>query len=425
MAVTTCPCPTPHYPHTLSARRFSETKDGSSGLLGPAPASGTGVPASILIEMAELRQRKVTERQARAPISVDARSPKAVKRPRRQHKESALLLFATPLIIILHIALVALSVHRIYATPEVFSREAPKEIFSETRALDTVKDLTETIGLRIVSTAGVEEAHQYMLQQTRQLVAEAKRRGGIKAEVDEQRVSGGVDLTYFHEPIGSVYQGLGNVMLRLAPTEPPAPPNSTLLLNAHYDSTLGSQGAADCASCVAVLLELARVLVSDPSIKLPGPVLFLFNGGEETLMQAAHGFVSSGHRWVDDIAAFINLEATGSGGPDTLFQHTGGWTAETYAAAAKYPRGSVFLQDVFEAGFIPSDTDYRMFSAAAGQLGRWPGLDIAHILDSATYHTRQDSLQRLRPGILQATPLAPPRPLPLSFMPFNAMPLAV
>ena len=60
------------------------------------------------------------------------------------------------------------------------------------------------------------------------------------------------------------------------------------------------------------------------------------------------------------------------------------------------------MQDVFEANFIPSDTDYRMFSAASGQLGRWPGLDIAHILDSATYHTRQDSLERLRPGILQA-----------------------
>jgi len=103
-------------------------------------------------------------------------------------------------------------------------------------------------------------------------------------------------------------------------------------------------GAADCASCVAVLLEIARVLVSDPTIQLPGPILFLFNGGEESLMQAAHGFVHSGHRWVNDIGVFINLEATGSGGPDTLFQHTAGWTAQTYAAAAKYPRGSVFLQ---------------------------------------------------------------------------------
>ncbi len=73
-------------------------------------------------------------------------------------------------------------------------------------------------------------------------------------------------------------------------------------------------------------------------------MLFLFNGGEESLMQAAHGFVHSGHRWVNDIGVFINLEATGSGGPDTLFQHTAGWTAQTYAAAARYPRGSVFLQ---------------------------------------------------------------------------------
>ena len=44
-------------------------------------------------------------------------------------------------------------------------------------------------------------------------------------------------------------------------------------------------GAADCASCVGVLLEVARVLVSDPTVTLPGPILFLFNGGEETIMQ--------------------------------------------------------------------------------------------------------------------------------------------
>lgn len=64
----------------------------------------------------------------------------------------------------------------------------------------------------------------------------------ISQQVEEQRVSGGVDLNYFHEPIGSIYQGLGNIMLRLEPTDRPAAANATLLLNAHYDSTLGSQG---------------------------------------------------------------------------------------------------------------------------------------------------------------------------------------
>lgn len=62
------------------------------------------------------------------------------------------------------------------------------------------------------------------------------------AQVEEQRVSGGVNLEYFHAPIGSLYQGLGNVMLRLEPTGQQAVGNTTVLLNAHYDSTLGSPG---------------------------------------------------------------------------------------------------------------------------------------------------------------------------------------
>ena len=58
--------------------------------------------------MAELRQRKVAEPQNTAPISADARSlAPAAKRPRRSHKESGLLLFATPLILFLHVALVS------------------------------------------------------------------------------------------------------------------------------------------------------------------------------------------------------------------------------------------------------------------------------------------------------------------------------
>ena len=58
--------------------------------------------------MAELRQRKAAEPQNTAPISADARSlDPAAKRPRKSNKESGLLLFATPLILILHIALVS------------------------------------------------------------------------------------------------------------------------------------------------------------------------------------------------------------------------------------------------------------------------------------------------------------------------------
>lgn len=70
------------------------------------------------------------------------------------------------------------------------------------------------------------------------------------------------------------------------------------------------------------MLEIARVLVSDHSISLRAPVTFLFNGGEETLLLAAHGFMQQS-KWASDIGAFINLESTGPGGPGFLFQHTG------------------------------------------------------------------------------------------------------
>ncbi len=90
------------------------------------------------------------------------------------------------------------------------------------------------------------------------------------------------------------------------------------------------------------------------------------------------------------LGAFINLESTGPGGPDYLFQHTGGsaagmhahrqrksrgwrpalrrlglqrvasvslrscaaggWTVAAYARSAKHPRGAVIGQDIFESG---------------------------------------------------------------------------
>jgi len=49
-------------------------------------------------------------------------------------------------------------------------------------------------------------------------------------------------------------------------------------------------GASDCASCVGVALELARLLVSDKLCKLQAPVMFLLNGGEEAFLLGSHAF---------------------------------------------------------------------------------------------------------------------------------------
>ncbi len=59
------------------------------------------------------------------------------------------------------------------------------------------------------------------------------------------------------------------------------------------------------------------------------------------------------------------------------------------------------MQDFFEAGILPADTDFRMMSAK--YFGELPGLDIAFLLDSGAYHMLADVPERIRPGTLQVT----------------------
>ena len=59
----------------------------------------------------------------------------------------------------------------------------------------------------------------------------------------------------------------------------------------------------------------------------------------------------------------------------------------------------VWLQDIFDMGLLPADTDFRMFSYA--HEGRWPGVDVAFLLDAAAYHTDRDTTDRIRQSTLQ------------------------
>ena len=81
-------------------------------------------------------------------------------------------------------------------------------------------------------------------------------------------------------------------------------------------------GASDCAACVGVMLDVARAVITNTAVDLKSPLLFLFNGGEESHLLAAHGFMQHS-KWAFKLGAFINLESTGPAGPAYLFQHTG------------------------------------------------------------------------------------------------------
>ena len=73
------------------------------------------------------------------------------------------------------------------------------------------------------------------------------------------------------------------------------------------------------AACTAIAVEVARAIVSSDSARLETSAIFLLNGGEETYMNAAHGFLTQ-HPWAEDVTQFVNIESTGSYGPDVVFR---------------------------------------------------------------------------------------------------------
>jgi hypothetical protein len=56
------------------------------------------------------------------------------------------------------------------------------------------------------------------------------------------QVSGGITMHAFKFELANVYRNLTNVVLRISPTDPVAAAKKAVLVNSHYDSTLGTKG---------------------------------------------------------------------------------------------------------------------------------------------------------------------------------------
>lgn len=84
------------------------------------------------------------------------------------------------------------------------------------------------------------------------------------------------------------------------------------------------------------MLEALRVMATSPR-QLTNSVVFLFNGGEESLQDASHLFITQQPPEIEGtIRSVINLEACGTAGPEIVFQATSeevGWLSQSTLGA--------------------------------------------------------------------------------------------
>uniref|UniRef100_A0A3P8WKL6 Endoplasmic reticulum metallopeptidase 1 n=1 Tax=Cynoglossus semilaevis TaxID=244447 RepID=A0A3P8WKL6_CYNSE len=232
----------------------------------------------------------------------------------------------------------------------------------------------------------------YLLEQIEQIQVETAL-SNHQLSVDVQRPTGTFSIDFLGG-FTSFYDRVTNIVVKL---EPKGGAKHLMLANCHFDTVANSPGASDDAVSCAVMLEVLHSLANQSSPLRHG-VIFLFNGAEENILQASHGFITQ-HPWAKQVRAFINLEAAGVGGKEVVFQ-TGPenpWLVQAYVHAAKHPFASVVGQEVFQSGIIPSDTDFRIYR----DFGNIPGIDLAFIENGFIYHTKYDTPDRILTDSIQ------------------------
>lgn len=322
-----------------------------------------------------MRQRgrqRGEERKERLPLRDE-------DKPRGPSSASVLPDAFTVLYTLLLGLIVATALHFYWKLPDPVEHGHPNE-FSAGRARQHLEDIT-SLGIRHVGSQENEvRAPDMILSKLEEIRRMAS--SEVDIEVSVQQPSGSFYLDFLGG-FTSIYDNVTNIAVRF--TRKGSTPEHAFLINAHYDSALGTVAASDDAVSCATMLEVLRCLSAEPSPELPEhAVIFLFNGAEESFLQASHGFITQ-HPWAKQIRAFLNLEAAGAGGKEIVFQTGPGnpWLVSAYADSAPHPFWSVIAQEVFQSGVIPSDTDFTIFR----DYGHIPGIDTAYFINGYVYHT--------------------------------------
>jgi len=251
---------------------------------------------------------------------------------------------------------------------------------------------------RVAGTVATETTSKNLLVAFAEEIKKSAR-SDLSVEVDVQHPCGSLYLECLNG-FSNSYCNITNVAIRIVPKGMDAERLPSVLVNAHFDAFVLSHGASDDVVNVAVMMEVFNLLVTK-DVSLKHPIIFLFNGAEESNLQASHGFITQ-HRWARDVRVVINLEALGAGGKELMFQCNSPWLSLLYGQSVPFPSSSAFAHELFQTHLHRvAATDWRAF-VEHGNEGI-AGMDTALIGNGYVYHTSRDRASAIADGSLMHT----------------------
>uniref|UniRef100_A0A1B0CV17 FXNA-like protease n=1 Tax=Lutzomyia longipalpis TaxID=7200 RepID=A0A1B0CV17_LUTLO len=317
------------------------------------------------------------------------------ERPKTKKEEFLIPFWVSPIVLGIGMLLFYTGTVAFHSLPDLITLAEERDnqdAFIGERARNMLEEFVK-IGPKIVGSEANEVlAVEFILREIETIDSSRHFAHTIEVDVSTHDGSFGIGTST------STYNELQNIVVRVKPSQGPTPA-ATLLVNSHYDTVPTSPGASDAGIMVVVMLETLRKIVQSPTAHRHN-IVFLFNGAEEIGLKAAHGFIT-GHPWRHNITALVNLDSSGSGGREILFQAGPGapWLLNLYAKYAKHPYGAAMGEELFQSGFVPSDTDFRIFR----DFGGVQGLDMAYSYNGYVYHTKYDRFETIHKGTFQHT----------------------
>lgn len=246
---------------------------------------------------------------------------------------------------------------------------APPAEFSAERALAIVRDLAGDGVPRPVGTEAGAKAADRLREQL-----EGR---GFRAEVQALFACG----------VYGACARVRNVVGRLG-----APGDKAVLLVAHHDSVGAGPGAADDASGVAAVLEVARALSAGPAPARP--IIALLTDSEETGLVGATAFMEK-HPWAREVGAIVNVEARGTEGASLVFDTAGDptWLLPVLRRIPR-PIASSLASTIYD--LMPNDTDLTALERSGV-----PGVNLAFAHGAVRYHTPLDDVRHLDASSVQ------------------------